>query len=166
MTLIPRIGGIMTRSTIGAVGASKIPRQLRTIISFALPLLARLNKAVCLDIIDKALPDQATVIDLDSNTIVLSFGASIYGGEKVESMLDYVDKNVTVYITWLKIQKEVTEIETTPTNRLKRFFAITFQSLNPLFLGQQNIESIRAFVIAPRPEFKLGRLYRVSSRME
>lgn len=93
----------MARSTIGVVGASKIPCQLRTIISFALALLIGLNKTLCLDIIDKTLPDQAIVIDLDSNTSASFFGINIYGGKKVESMLGYVDEIATVCITWPKI---------------------------------------------------------------
>ncbi len=124
MTLIPGIGGAITRSTTGTLRASEIRRQLRAIISFALPLPAGLNKALCLDITDEALPDQATVIDLDSDTSTSSSSASTYGGEEMESILGYVDKDATVYAIWPKIQREAAEIEATQTNRLKHSLAV------------------------------------------
>ncbi len=89
----------MRRSTIGTVRASKIQYQLRTIILFTLPLPARLNEALCLDITDKTLLDQAIVMDLDSNASTLSSGISTYGGEEVESMLGYVDEDTIVRTT-------------------------------------------------------------------
>ncbi len=135
-------------------------------MSFALPLSAGLNKALCLDIIDEALPDQATVTDLNSDASALSFGASTYRGEKVESMLGYVDEDATVCATWPKIQREDAEIEAAQTNQLKRSLAVALQPLSPPFLGRHNVESIRAPVIAPGPEFELERLYRVGSKME
>lgn len=70
----------MTRSTTGTVGASKIRCQLCAIMSFAFPLPAGLKKALCLDITDEPLPDQATVTDLDSDASALSSGASTYRG--------------------------------------------------------------------------------------
>lgn len=106
----------MTRSTTGTVGASKIRRQLRAIMSFALPLPAGLNKTLRLDITNKALPDQATVTDLDSNTSASSSGASTYGREEVESMLGYVDGDATICAIWPKIQREAAEIEAAQTN--------------------------------------------------
>lgn len=99
MILILRIDGAITRSTIGTMGASKIRRQLRALMLFALPLFAELNKAFLLDITDKALLDQAIVIDLDSNTSTLSSGANTYEGEEVESMLGYIDDDAAVHAT-------------------------------------------------------------------
>lgn len=93
-------------------------------MSFALPLLAGLNKSLCFDIIDKALLDQAIVTDLDFDTSALSSGTSTYGGEEVESILGYIDEDTTVCATWPKIQREAAEIETALTNQLKRSFAI------------------------------------------
>ncbi len=93
----------MTRSTIGTVGASKIRRQLHAIILFALTLPAALNEAFCLDITDEALPNQTTVTDLDSDTSALSFSASTYGGEEVESILGFIDKDAAVRATGSKI---------------------------------------------------------------
>lgn len=57
MTLIPQIDGVIIRSTIGIVGASKIQHWLYTIISFALSCLTRLNKQLCLNITDETLLD-------------------------------------------------------------------------------------------------------------
>lgn len=37
--------------------------------------------------------------DLDSNTSALFFNTSTYGGEEVESMLGYIDKDATVRAT-------------------------------------------------------------------
>lgn len=103
----------MTKSTTGTVRARKIRRQLHFIISFVFLLPTELNKVLCLDIIDEALPDQVTVTDLDFDTSILSSGASIYGREEVELILGYVDENVTVRTIWPKIQKEVAKIEAT-----------------------------------------------------
>lgn len=87
MTLIPWIDGAITRSTTSIVRASKIRNQLRVIMLFALPLSVKLNKALHLDITDEALPDQATVTNLDSNTNTLFSDASTYWGKEVESIL-------------------------------------------------------------------------------
>ena len=53
---------------------------------FALLLLAKLNKALCLNIINKALLDQATVTNLESNTSIFFSNTSTYGGEEMGSM--------------------------------------------------------------------------------
>lgn len=66
---------------------------------FALPLPTGLNKALRLDITDEALPNQATVTDLESDTSALSSGVSTYSGEEVESILGYLDKDATVCAT-------------------------------------------------------------------
>ncbi len=131
---------------------------------FALPLSARLNKVIRLDITNEALLDQAIVTDLNSNTSALFSSASTYGEEEIESMLGYIDENATVHATWPKIQREAAEIEDAKTNRLKCSFAIVLQPFGLLFLGRQNFESIKALVIAPRPEFELGQLYWAGSK--
>lgn len=53
---------------------------MHTIILFALSLFTRLNKTFCLYITNKALPDQATVTDLESDIDVFSSVISIYRG--------------------------------------------------------------------------------------
>ncbi len=135
-------------------------------MSFALPLPTRLNKALCLDITNKAFSDQMTVTDLDSDASALSSGASTYRGEEVESMLGYIDEDATVCAIWPKIQREAAEIEAAQTNRLKRSLTIALQPLGAPFLGQHDVESIRAPVIAPGPESELRQLYGAGSRIE
>lgn len=111
MTLIPRIGGAIIRSTTGTVRARKIRRQLHAIMSFVLLLPTELNKVLRLDITNEALPDQVTVTDLDFDTNTLSCGASTYGREEVKLILGYIDEDVTICTIWPKIQKKVAEIE-------------------------------------------------------
>lgn len=106
MTLIPRIGAAMVRSTTGTVGASEIRRHLRAVMSFPLPLPAGLNESLRLGVIEEAIPDEATVTDLDADSGSSLSGASTYGGNKVESMLGYVDEDVVVQSAWPKIQKK------------------------------------------------------------
>lgn len=148
------------------MGTSEIRCQLHAIMLFALSLSAGLNKALRSDIIDEALPDLATMTDLDFDTSALSSSANTYGREEVESMLGYVEENITVCATWPKIQREVAEIKTAQTNWLKHSLAIALQRLGPPFLGRYDIESIKAPVITPGPESELGQLYEADLRME
>lgn len=86
----------MTRSTISIVGASKLPRQLSTIISFFFSFPTELNKALYFNIMDDTFLRQTTVTDPKSDTSASFFSTYTYGGEEVESMLDYVNKNAIV----------------------------------------------------------------------
>lgn len=84
---------------------------MHTIISSILPFSVELNKVLHLNITDEALPDQATVTDLDFNTNALFSDISTYGREEVESILGYVDEDVIVCAIWPKIQRKVAKIK-------------------------------------------------------
>lgn len=84
----------------------------------------------------------------------------------MESILGYVDEDATVHAIRPKIQREVAEIETAQINWLKRSLAVALQPLGPPFLGQHDVESIRAPVIIPGLESKLEQLYGAGSRIE
>ncbi len=64
----------------------------------ALSFSNSLNKELCLNIIDTALFNELFILDLESNTSIWSSGISIYEREKVVSILDYINKDVIVYI--------------------------------------------------------------------
>lgn len=51
-------------------------------------------------------------------------------------------------------------------NQLKRSLTVELQTFDLLFLEQHNVKSIRASMIIPRSETKLGRVYGIGSRMK
>ena len=133
---------------------------------FALLLSAGLNEAFYLNITDKTLLDQVIVTDLEFNTSALFSDTNTYRGEEIESILGYVDKNTVICAAWPKIKRKIAEIKAVQTNWLKHLLTVALQSFGFPFLGPHNIESIRAFMIIPRPEFKLGKLYEAGSKMK
>lgn len=87
----------MARSIISTMGASKIRRQLRAIMTFVLPLPDGLNEELYLNITNEALLDELLVSDPESNTSTLSSDTSTYGGEEVELILGYIDKDAVIH---------------------------------------------------------------------
>lgn len=65
---------------------------------FALSLPNGLNKKMHLNITDKALLNKSLVLNLKSDINALSSSISTYEGEKVESMLGYVNKDFFIHI--------------------------------------------------------------------
>ncbi len=110
LTLVMRIGATMARSSTGTIGDNEICRLLCIIMTFPLPISKELREFLHFNPVEDALSDEEPPSDPESSSTSFT-GSSAYGGDKMSSMLHFVDKDVLAYVTWLDIQREAADVE-------------------------------------------------------
>lgn len=144
---------------------SEIYWQLYIIIIFSLPILVNLKDGFQLAIIKDGFFNKGLLADPDFNTSSLTT-PRCYSGEKMETMLRFVDEDRLPYTAWVKIQKKVIKAKNTQSFYLKCFFTIIFQPLGSLFFSNYDFELIKTLIIVSEAKLKLSFLYKARLRIE
>lgn len=102
----------MTRFSTRTIGTNEICYLLCMIMTFPLPISKEIREFLYFISVEDILFDEGPLSDPKSSS-TSSTDSNAYGGDKVTSMLHFVDKDILICATWPGIQREAANIENT-----------------------------------------------------
>lgn len=91
----------MARSSTGSVNVSEIRRQLRVVMTFSLPISDDVKDRLKFSYLREAISDKGPLLELEFDKSTMDATTiDAYGGDKVDLMLDMIDKNTLVHTAW------------------------------------------------------------------